>query len=109
MIQEDTIQLGLFDEQLKEILSEGVRYIFRRNPHRVQDLKQIRKEKYDTIEQMVHKQQDYLRMHQKASTDVAIKTIEKKITQLKCEKWITVASDTTERTLILKRDEQILQ
>lgn len=90
LIKKETVQLGLFDENLREITQEGVRYVFRRNPQRARQMQTMRKEKYHVLERMLAKKNEYLITHKKAKEDVAKRKIEEKIKTLGCKKWVRV-------------------
>jgi transposase len=104
LIKNNVIQLELFNEKLCEVESDGIRYILRRNPIRVNELETIRNEKIDKLEQLIETQNEYLSQHEKANLEVAIKKIKEKITKYKFSDFIKVESEN--RKLLLVIDEK---
>jgi transposase len=106
LINDDVIQMSLFDNDLEEVESDGVRYILRRNPARADEIRRTRSEKLHVISEMVAKKNEYLRDHRRAKVETAIKDVNNKIAKFKMDKWLGVSS--TERKLELRIDaEQI--
>jgi transposase len=94
LIKQGHIQLGLFDSTLCEIQTpDGIRYILRKNPVRVEELSGKRLAKRRSIEEAVIRKNDYLSAHSRAKVSVAEKEILKKIKQLRVDKWLTVHID----------------
>lgn len=100
------IQMGLFDDRVCEVQSEGIRYILRRNPYRAAQMKQSRLDKGDCVEKLVVAKNQYLKDHPRAKMETAIKAIRKKTEKLKIDKWLKVYA--TERILALEVDEALL-
>jgi len=106
LIQEGALQLGLFDETLKEETIEGIRYLYRRNPIRAKELERKRQEKEKRVETEVEKQNERLRDHPRSQTETAVRNVESWIQKLRMESWISVKSEG--RTLRLERNEEAL-
>jgi|AntRauTorckE6833_2_1112554.scaffolds.fasta_scaffold19151_1 transposase len=102
LINNNTIQLELFETSLCEVESDNVRYIFRRNPVRQKEIRQGRKEKVDVIEQMISMQNKYLEDHPKANLEVAVRKVKDRVTSLKISSWVEVTS--TDRMLSITED-----
>ena len=66
LIKEEILQLNLFDEKLCEIEDpeKHIRYILRRNPLRVEEIKQQREEKINSIKQKIEQSNQYLSLSQ---------------------------------------------
>jgi len=106
LIDQGTIQIGLFDEDICEVENDGIRYILRRNPIRVKEINESRMAKLKSVEKLLKKKNTYLCEHPRAKAQTAIKDVNEKIDQLKIDKWLTVRSQ--ERTLELEVDNEAL-
>lgn len=107
LIDRGVIQIGLFDEDVWDVEDNGLRYILRRNPVRVEQINESRISKRNSVEKLLEKKNTYLREHARAKVEVAIKDIHKKIVQLKIDKWLTVTCQG--RTLKLEVDNKALE
>jgi transposase len=107
LMDKGVIQIGFFDEDLFEIEDNDIRYILRRNPFRVEQINESRMSKRKSVEKLLKKKNIYLREHARAKVETAIKDINKKIAQLKIDKWLGVISQ--ERTLKLEVDDEALE
>ena len=95
LMDQGVIQIGLFDEDLFEVENNAIRYILRRNPLRVKEIDESRISKRNSIERLLKKKNIYLREHARAKEETAIKDVNKKIVQLKIDKWLSVISQVT--------------
>jgi transposase len=107
LIDQGVIQIGLFDEDVFEVEDNDIRYILRRNPVRVKEINESRMSKRKSVEKLVKKKNIYLHEHKRAKVETAIKDVNKKIVQLKIDKWLSVRS--RERTLELEVDNEALE
>jgi len=108
LLAQKQIQMGLFDQALAEVeLSEGLRYVLRRNPARAKEIKRAREDKYRTLCQAVDEQNRYLRQHPRAHLQVARRKIQEKSQRLKMDHWVIIAVQG--RTLSLSKDPESLQ
>jgi transposase len=107
LIDKGVIQIGLFDEDVFEVEDNDIRYILRRNPLRAEEINESRISKRSSVERVVNKKNKYLREHARAKVETAIKDVNKKIVQLKIDKWLRPISQ--ERTLKLEVDTDALQ
>jgi transposase len=107
LIDQGVIQIGLFDEDVFEVEDNGVRYILRRNPIRVNEIHESRISKRNSVEKLVKKKNIYLHEHKRAKVETAIKDVNKKIVQLKIDKWLRVRS--RQRALELEVDNEALE
>ena len=107
LINSGVLQLGLFDKELCEIESEGIRYILKKNPFRAQDICNNRQDKLNKIKQAVERKNDYLREHPRATVSVAADEIAAKIKRLKLDGWLRVYEE--RRELKLLTDEKALE
>ena len=108
LLREDTIQIGLFDQELAEVqLQESFRLILRRNPIRAEEIKQSRARKYQALLRFVAEQNRYLQEHGRAKASVAKRRITAKSKQLKIDQWTIVSSQ--RRSMSLSKDVEQLQ
>ena len=107
LIDKGVIQIGLFDEDVFEIEDNAIRYILRRNPVRVEEINESRMSKRKRVEKFVKEKNIYLSEHKRALVKTAIQDVNKKIVQLKIDKWLSVRS--RERTLELEVDNEALE
>jgi len=101
LINSNIIQLEFFDTSLCEVKDDNVRYIFRRNPVRQEEIRQGRKEKLEVVKKLIATQNKYLEDHPKANVDIAIRKVKERTMSLKISSWVDVTS--TDR--ILKHSE----
>jgi len=93
LIKEKIIQLELFDTDLCEVSNNDIRYIFRRNSFRTQEIRQAREEKVQKIKEFISEQNKYLQDHPKAKIDTVLKKIQERLLKLKIDKWVNVYSN----------------
>jgi hypothetical protein len=106
LIHGGVVQLSWFDEKICEVENEGVRYVLRRNPQRVEDLKRSRQDKCLSVSRLLEKKNRYLTEHPRAKLDIAQREVVLKIDQLKVSGWLKVAA--ADRQLRLEEDSQAL-
>ena len=107
LLAKGIIQLGLFDQDIAEVAHKGLRYILRRNPVRVEEIRTNRMAKLASLEALVREKNGYLREHAKANVATALRDVGKKMNQLKIAPWLHVSA--AERTLRLEIDEEALK
>lgn len=80
LISRDIFQLSLFDSEIGEVIDgeENIRYIYRRNPVRAEEMKKTRDEKLEKINRTIEKENEHLIKSPKAK----IETGEKKLIEL---------------------------
>jgi hypothetical protein len=103
LMKRGLIQYGFFDEKVCEVEEEGIRYILRRNPVRVEEMEKSRSSKRRAIEELVGERNVYLLEHSRAKVSTALGKVKKKIHLLREEKWLSVKSEG--RQLSLEQDE----
>jgi transposase len=106
LISEGVIEYGLFDTTLCEVEQEGVRYIYRRNPRRAEEIKNTRDNKKARVEKLLTDKNIYLSEHAKSSVEKALEKIQDKIKALKLGKWMTVSIG-KENPRVLQMEENI--
>ena len=107
MLTEGSLQYELFDETVTEIDLKNLRYILKRNPVRVQEIRESRNSKYQKLEEVCLKKNLYLQEHARAQVEIAKKKLEAKASQLKIDSWITL--HVKGKKLILKKDPEKLK
>jgi len=89
LLEQNVIQLELFEEKLIEIEHAGIRYFLRKNPVREQEIRTNREDKIQKIKALIEEKNQYLLAHPKAKTEVALRKVAEKISALKLNKIIS--------------------
>jgi transposase len=102
--QDINIQLSLFDEDLKEIVDENsnARYILRQNPTRRDEIRQTRDSKIKRLEEFIETKSDYYNTHYRAKQETLTTNIDKKITNLKLNKFVSYITEYKDGDCITK-------
>jgi len=109
LICQGVMQYGLFDTTLCEVEHDGVRYIYRKNPQRAEEIEKTRQSKRTRVGKVLSDKNVYLVEHPKASVEKALKAVKEKIKVLKLGNWLSVSiSEDSPRALHLKVDENKL-
>jgi len=106
MLREGDIELTLFDEDIAEKDVEGIRYIFRKNSVRANEISNSRKSKEKCFLKFIETKNRYLLEHPRAKLDVALEKSQELLNKLKLS-WISISSE--ERRIIIKRNKQTLE
>ncbi len=106
LINNNIIQMSLFDANLAEVTHEGVRYILRKNPIRVQEIQNSRTSKLNSFKKFCDKQNDYLNSHPKASQQSALRKASNKLSSLRLS-WVTAVINN--KTISFVQDEEALK
>ncbi len=106
LLRTGIFQMELFDEEVCEVVDEGVRYLLRRNPKRVEEIVGNREGKKKTIESLCQKKNVYLLEHPRAQVSAALDEVRGKMERLKVDRWLKVETDG--RRLELKEDAEAL-
>jgi len=88
LLEQNVIQLGLFDEDLTEVDIDEIRYILRRNPIRAAEVTNTRNSKTEKIKKKTKERNQYLEQHPRAKAIIAQKHILNLIKKLKAEKFM---------------------
>lgn len=99
LLDRKVIQLGLFENELCELMEGDIRYILRRNPCRAEEMETSRNNKRASVAAFVKAQNLYLADHPRAEPSVALRNVSGKIKKLKLDSWLRVEG--TDRTLEL--------
>jgi len=90
MISDGVIQLSLFDEKLCEIEDNGIRYIMRRNPIRVEEIKKNLEGRICCLEKKIEGKNKYLKEHPRAKKEIALRDLNLEINRRQLKKIITI-------------------
>jgi len=101
LLHKKIIDYSLFDSNLCEVDAEGVRYVFRRNPIRAQEIAQNRSSKKASIEKLTIERNIYLSEHPKAREKTALTIVNKKIQKLGMSKLISIKTENGKLTLVV--------
>ena len=107
LVKNNVVQYELFDDTVCEVVDGSIRYIFRRNPIRAQEIQENRESKKRSIELFVEKQNQYLREHRKAKETTACTRVTEKIKKLEVNDWAKVTVE--DRKLIVCFDNDALK
>jgi hypothetical protein len=92
LLDEKTLQLELFDEEISEVIGkDGRRYILRRNPVRQQELARSREEKRQSVERAILKANAYLDGHPRAKVLTQQIKLTARIEHLKLDDWLKLS------------------
>jgi len=90
LLKKDVVQMELFDETVCEVESEGIRYIYRRNPVRTGEIRDNRESKLRKVCDLCAQKTRYLSQHSRAKVKVAKRIVKEKAGKLKIDKWVDI-------------------
>jgi transposase len=105
LLKDGVFQMELFDEDLGEIEYEGIRYVFRRNLQRVEEVSANRSDKLKNLQRLLDQKNVYLAGHSRSKAEVAVNKVVAYARKLKLQDWIEVGVD--ERRLTLQFNRQV--
>jgi len=88
LLKTGVFQIEWFDSALCEVEHDSIRYILRRNPQRVADIRRTRQEKQAAVAHLCHKKNVYLADHPRAKVQTAMHEIEGRMARLKVAGWL---------------------
>jgi len=91
MLNDGVVQYELFSERVGEVEQDGVRYVFRRNPIRAEQIARNRKNKFASLQKLVSERTQYLLHHPKARMDAALRKTKTKAKRLKAQGWVKIS------------------
>jgi transposase len=108
LVNQGTIRMELFDDELAEIESEedGFRYIIRRNPVRAQELHKIRADKQQSVINEIKKYNQYLSEHPRSKVETALRKVNARCEKLGISRWLNVFA--LNREIVINIDTDIL-
>ena len=92
LLKQDVVQMELFDKTVCEVEAEGIRYIFRRNPIRVREIRETRQSKLRKVYDLCLQKSEYFAEHPKAKVEVAKRIVKEKAGRLKIGKWVNICN-----------------
>jgi len=99
------LQMELFDQDLAEVVGEGVRYVVRRNPRRAQELAARRADKLRCVQALVQEANARLAAHPRARIQTALNEVRRRIEKLRLGAWLATNSKAHAREIMLQIDE----
>lgn len=100
------LDISLFDNDLMEIVDDDIRYIFRKNPLRSEELKRIRMEKEEKLFNIISQANEYLKTHQRAKVDTQIKKISEKLKLYNLDKYATLVVEERVIKILIEQDKK---
>jgi hypothetical protein len=108
LLAQKVLQLGLFEDQVSEVLAEdGRRFVLRRNPERQQELERSREQKRQAVEAALRRASTYLTEHPRAKVKTQRRKLAAQIQRLKLDEWLKLRVKGGK--LALNLDEQALK
>ena len=104
LVLKNVVQYELFDETVCEATEGKVRYIFRRNPVRAQEIQASRDSKKHSIELLVEKENKYLREHARSKETTSLKRVTERIKKLEIDWWVNVKAEDRKLTIYVDDD-----
>ena len=90
LLRTGVFQLELFDEDVHEIIDQGVRYVVRRNPLRAEELQETRLNKIKKLQEIAIDKTAYLAKHTRAKEDTIQNHLDKQAEKLKIKDLIEI-------------------
>lgn len=107
LLDQDVIQMSLFESEPIEVEVDQVRYILRKNDMRSDQIKENRTQKINHLTKLKDSKNSYLSNHPRAKVETALRHINKKIEKLKMSKFIEAQA--VDAKVELKINEQALE
>jgi hypothetical protein len=106
-LQQGTLQMDLFDQEVAEVLTEeGLRSVRRRHPVRAQEVRDTRHAKLATRQAHVAQQNPYLTDHPRANAQGALQQLVARAAKLRLADWVELPLAGRALTLTIKEDAQ---
>jgi transposase len=94
LLKDEVLQMGLFDEQVSEVISsQGLRYLVRCNPVRRQEVAANRASKLKHMQDLVENKNRYLQHHPRATVEVALRDLQRQLEKLKLNRWSNLVAE----------------
>jgi hypothetical protein len=106
MLTEGTLQYELFTDCVCEVEANGIRYILRRNPLRVEQIERTRDSKLASVRKKAEERTQYLAEHPRADASKALGKVTTKIKKLKADKWLVATEK--DRVISVEKNEDAL-
>ncbi len=89
LLAEKVLQLGLFEEQVQEVLGEdGRRFVLRRNPVRQEEIQRAREQKRQALEAALKKANTYLDEHPRAKVQIQRRHLAARLEHFNVQEWL---------------------
>jgi transposase len=105
LLKKDVVQIDLFDETVCDVEFKGIRYIYRRNPIRVMEIKEVRKSKLGKLQNLCTQKTKYLTEHPRAKVKVAKRIVKGKAKKLKIDTWVSIKAQGRNLSVEIKEKE----
>jgi len=107
LLADGTLQLGLFDQELAEVVTgRGERYVLRRNPVQAARVAARRADQLATWQRKASTQNGYLEQHPRARVEVAVRKLTALARRLKLDGWAGVEADGHRLRVVLDEPER---
>lgn len=108
--QDSKITMTLFDENLQEVVDEDkkIRYILRQNPVRRVEIRATRESKIKRLNEFIEEKSNYYNTHYRAKKETMINHINKKISALKLNSFISYEISYLNGDCEVKKDDEIV-
>ena len=108
LIVKGVFQLSLFDNELCEIVreEEGLRYILRRNPQRMEEIRKTRAAKLAKLKVWLADKNLYLKEHAKAKPVTILTKLTDKIQRFKLSSFVEARMEDREVTWVINEEKQ---
>lgn len=100
--KESKIEMSLFDEELQEVVENDVRYVVRQNPIRRDEIRETRESKIKRLEEFIDIKKDSYNTKYRAKKETLENSINKKISDLKLIKFISLKFTYKDNEIIVK-------
>jgi len=90
LLKQGVIQMELFDQELCEVQTEGMRYILRRNPLRCAQIRSNREDMIRKGKRLLAKQNEYLAEHPRAKVQVALRKVREYLSRRRMSRFCEV-------------------
>ncbi|KJU84938.1 transposase IS4 family protein [Candidatus Magnetobacterium bavaricum] len=90
-----------------EIEHEGIRYVLRKNPHRTEELKNSKMEKYEKLKAKSEELSKYLKEHSRAKLETVLKTLDELTETLSIKDWVDIKEN--ERNIVVSINDEKLK
>lgn len=91
LINDEILQMSLFDTDLQEVETEQNRYILRCNPMRKEEISTARQNKIESAQKKLEDKNKYLSSHPRAKPDIALREVNNYINKLNINKFVSVS------------------
>lgn len=106
LIKKGELTLSLFDTIVAEVTVDEIRYVYRRNPQRAEELEQTRQQKLARLQGLCDEKNSYLNSHKKARPETARKALIAKAKILNIASWIDVQQKDGKWTIIVNTEQK---